>query len=114
MKIYVVRHGLTELNKQKRVNGEIDEPLAPEGLEQARAAISLMPKSIKHIYTSPMIRAKQTAQTLNSKLNLVLIEHQNLTEIKMGSLEELLNDIEHISPHTINLRKLLKRSILAT
>lgn len=30
MEIYVLRHGLTELNKQGKVNGEIDEPLARE------------------------------------------------------------------------------------
>ncbi len=33
-----------------------------------------------------MIRARQTAQTINSTLNLPIIEHLNLTEIKMGAL----------------------------
>lgn len=86
MKVYVIRHGLTELNKKKKVNGEIDEPLASEGIEQAKTATSLLPKTIKHIYSSPMLRAKQTARILNSELNLPIFEHQNLTEIKMGFL----------------------------
>ncbi len=86
MKIFVIRHGLTELNKQKKVNGEIDEPLSAEGFKQAEEAVSLIPQNIKHIYTSPMLRARQTAQTLNSKLNLPLIEHAKITEIRMGSL----------------------------
>jgi broad specificity phosphatase PhoE len=30
MKVYVVRHGMTDMNKQKLVNAQIDEPLSPE------------------------------------------------------------------------------------
>lgn len=86
MKIYVTRHGLTELNKQKKVNGEVDEPLASEGIKQAKAAISLMPASIKHIYTSPMQRARHTAEILNSKLKCSVTIIDELTEIRMGSL----------------------------
>ncbi|MBI4035569.1 histidine phosphatase family protein [Candidatus Daviesbacteria bacterium] len=85
MKVYVIRHGLTELNKKKVVNGQIDEPLALEGIEQARAAISLIPKSIKHLYTSPLQRAQQTAQIINSKLMRPISVQIELTEIHMGS-----------------------------
>lgn len=86
MKIYIIRHGLTELNKQKKVNGQIDEPLAPEGVEQAKAAIPLLPKSIKHIYTSPLLRARQTGEIINSILNHPISFPDELTEIHMGSL----------------------------
>lgn len=86
MKVYCLRHGLTELNKQKRVNGEVDEPLAPEGIEQAKAAISSLPQTIKHIYTSPMQRARETAEILSSKLKCPVTVVDELTEIRMGSL----------------------------
>ncbi|MBI2018087.1 histidine phosphatase family protein [Candidatus Daviesbacteria bacterium] len=86
MKVYVIRHGITELNKAKKVNGQIDEPLAPEGCQQAEAAVSLLPKSIKHIYTSPLLRTKQTAEIINSKLNRPISLQNELTEIHMGSL----------------------------
>lgn len=86
MKTYVTRHGLTELNKKKVVNGQIDEPLAPEGIEQAKAAVALIPISITHIYTSPLLRAKQTAEIINSKLNHPIFLQTELTEIHMGSL----------------------------
>ncbi|MFA5770309.1 MAG: histidine phosphatase family protein [Patescibacteria group bacterium] len=86
MKIYVIRHGLTELNKAKKVNGEIDEPLAKEGIEQAKAIIPLIPKSVKYIYTSPLLRARQTAEIISSKLNLPIYIQGQLTEIHMGSL----------------------------
>lgn len=86
MKIYCLRHGLTELNKKKVVNGQIDEPLAPEGVQQAKIALALIPESITRIYTSPLLRAKQTAEIINSKLNRPLSLQIELTEIHMGSL----------------------------
>lgn len=86
MKIYVIRHGLTELNKKKVLNGQIDEPLASEGLEQAKNAATLVPKTIKYIYTSPMLRAKKTAEVINEELSLSTSSHDGLKEINMGSL----------------------------
>lgn len=104
MKVYVIRHGLTELNKKKKVNGEIDEPLAPEGIQQAKAAIPFLPKSIKHIYTSPLQRAKQTAEIISSELNLRISSPDELTEIHMGSLagnswEEMAEGLELKKKH---------------
>ncbi len=86
MKIYVIRHGLTPLNKKEKVNGQINEPLAPEGIEQAIEAIPLLPKSIRQIYTSPLKRARQTAEIINSKLKRPISVQQELAEIHMGSL----------------------------
>lgn len=86
MKIYVIRHGITKLNKKEIVNGQIDEPLALEGIEQVKTAISLIPESVTHIYTSPLLRARQTAEIINSKLHRPISSHNNLTEIHMGSL----------------------------
>ena len=86
MKIYVIRHGLTGLNKKKLVNGQIDEPLSPEGVEQAKIATNVIPASIQYIYASPLKRAKQTAKIINSKLNRPISLQAELTEIHMGSL----------------------------
>lgn len=86
MRIYVIRHGLTELNKKNIVNGQIDESLAPEGVEQATVALSLLPKSIKYIYTSPLQRAQETAKIINSKLDRPIYVANELTEIHMGVL----------------------------
>lgn len=104
MKIYVIRHGLTELNKAKKVNGEIDEPLIKEGEEQAKAIIALIPKSVKYMFTSPLLRAKQTAEIINSKLNLPIHIQDELTEVHMGSLagkswEEMDNGLELKKKH---------------
>ncbi|HLD87346.1 MAG TPA: histidine phosphatase family protein [Candidatus Nanoarchaeia archaeon] len=81
-----MRHGITPLNQQKRVNGEVDEPLAPEGIEQAKEAVLQIPKSVNVVYSSPLLRAKQTAQIFGMALNLPVVFAQELTEVKMGSL----------------------------
>lgn len=86
MKIYVIRHGTTELNKQKKVNGEIDESLASEGIEQAKTIIPSIPKIVNHIYSSSLLRARQTAEMINSELRLPLSLQSELSEIRMGSL----------------------------
>lgn len=86
MKVFVIRHGLTELNKKQVLNGQIDEPLSKEGMIQAENAISTIPKSVKYIYTSPLLRARHTAEIINSKLNLPLYNHLKITEIHMGSV----------------------------
>ncbi|HLC88394.1 MAG TPA: histidine phosphatase family protein [Patescibacteria group bacterium] len=86
MKIYVIRHGLTPLNKKRILNAQLDEFLTPEGIKQAQASIAIIPKSVKHIYTSSLIRTKQTAKIINEKLNLPISEHDELREIHMGSL----------------------------
>lgn len=103
MKIYVIRHGITELNKKKIVNAEVDEPLAPEGTKQAKALIPIIPKSVIHIYSSPLIRAKQTAEIL-SLGKRPLSFHEELTEIRMGTLagkswENMENGLELKKKH---------------
>lgn len=104
MKIYVIRHGLTELNKAKKVNGEIDEPLIKEGIEQAKAIIALIPKNVKYIFASPLLRAKQTAEIISSKPSLPIYIQDELTEVHMGSLagkswEEMENGLELKKKH---------------
>lgn len=86
MKVYVIRHGRTPLNKKRILNAQLDEFLAPEGIEQAKKAAQLIPSSVKHIYTSSLTRTKQTAKIINEKLNLPISEHDELQEIHMGSL----------------------------
>ncbi len=104
MIFYIIRHGLTPLNKQKKVNGEVDEPLASEGIEQAKAVVPLIPKSVKRIYSSPLLRARQTAEIISSALNLPITVADELTEIRMGSLagkawEEMEDGLELKKKH---------------
>jgi probable phosphoglycerate mutase len=86
MKIYVIRHGQTELNKKGLINGHIDDILAPEGIEQAKNAAPSLPKTIKHIYSSSLSRAMETAKILNEALNLPITFHDELREVNFGIL----------------------------
>ncbi|HMH31227.1 MAG TPA: histidine phosphatase family protein, partial [Methylomirabilota bacterium] len=86
MRIYVARHGLTEMNKLRVANAEIDEPLAPEGIEQAKDAAKSIPKTIRHVYSSPQKRAVQTAKILKPDDSITITEIPDLAEIKMGTL----------------------------
>lgn len=86
MEIFVIRHGQTELNKKGIINGHIDDVLLPEGIEQAKDAAPLLPKTIKHIYSSSLGRAKQTAEIINQVLNVPLTFHNELREVDFGIL----------------------------
>lgn len=86
MKVYVVRHGVTELNKKGIINGHIDDPLAKEGIEQAKAVALILPKTIKRIYSSSLGRAKQTAEIINEQFNVPITFHDELKEVNFGFL----------------------------
>jgi len=86
MKIYVIRHGQTELNKKGIINGHREDPLSPEGIEQAKMAMPSLPKTIKHFYVSSLERTKQTAKILNSELNIPMTFHDELKEVNFGIL----------------------------
>lgn len=86
-KIYAIRHGLTDLNKKGLINGHTDSVLEPEGIEQARMAAQFLPETIKHIYSSSLGRAKQTAEILNERLRAPITLHDELKEVNFGVLE---------------------------
>jgi len=88
MELIIVRHGLTEHNKNGIVNGQLDEPLAKEGKVQARElADRLASKGIEVIYSSPLKRATFTAMPVAERTGkLINIDHR-LIEVSFGSFE---------------------------
>ena len=86
MKIYAIRHGLTEFNKKEIINGQLDEPLSAEGFQQAKNAIDSVPDTVQYIYASSLLRARQTAEVLNVKLKRPVSFHDELQEINLGVL----------------------------
>ena len=81
MLIYLLRHGLTEYNAQKRYQGQRDIPLSPEGLAQLRRA-DIDPKVA---YISTLQRTRQTAEVLFPDAELVPVD--GLKEMCFGSFE---------------------------
>ena len=65
MKIFIVRHGETEWNRTNRFQGISDIPLNKKGKAQAEAlAHALKDEAIDVVYSSPLIRAKETARAI--------------------------------------------------
>ncbi len=90
MQIFLVRHGITEWNQKKKIQGKMDVPLAPEGRKQAREAASFFQdKKIKKTYTSDLSRARETAQIITSPLGIEPVKLRGLREIDMGNWEGL-------------------------
>lgn len=63
MEVILVRHSVTQGNKEKRFVGRLDVPLAPEGETLARETAPLLP-TVEHLYISPMLRCRRTAELL--------------------------------------------------
>ena len=90
-KFFFIRHGRTEWNDQLRYQGATDIPLSADGLGQARCAgIRLSKIKADAILTSPLIRARQTAEAIASfhpALQPLVIPE--LTEVNFGAWEGL-------------------------
>lgn len=62
MKLYIVRHGETQWNKEEVFRGRKDVPLNETGLRQAeRTGAFFSDKKVEAVYSSPLQRARQTA-----------------------------------------------------
>lgn len=88
-KWFFVRHGETEGNKQGVVQGDTDVPLNDTGREQAaRAGERLVKEKVEVIFSSDMIRAKETADIIRAKASVseVIIDDR-LRERYMGKAE---------------------------
>lgn len=88
MKLYITRHGQTDWNANGRLQGQKDIPLNSLGAEQAEVLRDeLADKHFDYIFSSPLSRAYQTAQIINSKHNLDIVCDERIKELNLGKLE---------------------------
>ncbi|MCS3917997.1 histidine phosphatase family protein [Fervidibacter sacchari] len=88
--IYLVRHGQTVWNEEGRLCGSSDVPLSDEGLAQARKlAARLKDIDITAIYSSPLLRARQTAEAIAACHCVEVKVEPDLREIDYGDWEGL-------------------------
>lgn len=88
MKIYLMRHGETKWNKRSKLQGQVDIPLAPKGIEQAEMTSEGM-KDIPfdHIFSSPLKRAYKTAQVVRRDRPIEIVRDDRLKEMSFGTSE---------------------------
>lgn len=84
----LLRHGEAEGNRELRYLGVTDAPLTKLGHEQARKlAIAIRPFGVSAIYSSPLARARDTAQALADDCHLPVTPRDDLREMSFGAWE---------------------------
>ena len=83
--LFLLRHGETAWNCERRVMGNLDVPLTDEGRGQCEAAAELVAGfGLDRIVTSPLKRAAETAAILSRRLGLAVTEDERLVEVRFG------------------------------
>ncbi|MBO5509620.1 MAG: histidine phosphatase family protein [Lachnospiraceae bacterium] len=88
MEIYIVRHGETLWNKEKRLQGSVDIELSDYGRRvAAETGIGLKNTRIDRIYSSPLKRAYVTAELIRGDRDIPIITDNRLRELCFGMYE---------------------------
>jgi probable phosphoglycerate mutase len=92
-RLCLVRHGETEWNAGKRIQGQIDVPLSAHGHSQARATgNTLRDEDLVAIYSSDLARARQTAEAVAHLAQLPVQLEPGLRERHFGLFQGLTYD----------------------
>ena len=88
--LVLVRHGETNWNRERRFQGRADQPLSEAGRDQARELAKLLhDEPVSALYTSPLRRARETAEILAGTFGLQAEPLDALLEIDVGAWEGL-------------------------
>ena len=107
IKLFLVRHGLSSFNAKGLIQGRTDDSfLTDKGYEQAlKAGKALSKIKFNRIYSSPLVRAAETAKTIKKSFNneQEIIFDNNLLEVDLSEwsglkIEEIKNKFPGIYP----------------
>lgn len=88
MILYLIRHGETDLNKQKRLQGQTDIPLNEYGRELARiTGQALREVKFDAVFSSPLFRAVETAEIIMGNRDCPFYTDGRIQEISFGDYE---------------------------
>lgn len=104
--IFLIRHGQTEFNLQRRLQGRMDSPLTALGAEQARRMGEVLKAQVERagdwrVISSPLGRTRRTAEIVCQAMGLAgpIETDDRLMEIDVGGWEGLDGDeIEAMTP----------------
>ena len=89
-RLCIVRHGETAWNAEGRVQGQLDVPLNDAGLAQARCVAAALPAGrFRAIYSSDLVRSRQTAAPSAARLGLEPRLDERLRERHYGIFQSL-------------------------
>jgi broad specificity phosphatase PhoE len=84
--VYLARHGESDWNAANRFQGHSDRPLTELGRKQAHALADLVAaEDVEVIYSSPLIRALETARIVAAPAGLEVTTRDDLREVDTGS-----------------------------
>lgn len=88
MELYIVRHGQTVWNKERRLQGSTDIMLNEDGIRLAKlTGEALKNVFFDKIYSSPLTRAYDTACYIRGDRNIPIIKDERIRELCFGNLE---------------------------
>lgn len=93
-RIILIRHGQTAWNQAERIRGQVDIPLDEVGLAQAEATAARVADEWKPVavYSSPLVRAVQTAQAIARRCNLDIQTVAGINDMNFGQWQGLPYD----------------------
>ncbi len=91
MKLTIVRHGETDWNKVRKIQGQIDIGLNLFGVQQAHTCAKyLANEHFDSVYSSPLSRAYETAKIITAKRDCHISVKDDLQEINMGKWQGMI------------------------
>lgn len=91
--LILVRHGECAGNVEGRFRGRVDFPLNPRGREQAAACAKAMVRmSPSVVYTSPLVRAFDTAAAIAAACSIPVVPEERLNNMSLGEWENRKKD----------------------
>lgn len=112
MKVWLARHGETDWNVRRLMQGTTDTELNENGLAQAaRLGEAMAGKGITHVYTSHLRRANRTGQIVAERIGVPCEVREGLQETGLGEWEgQIWSDICEHSPELTQLWKSDRRN----
>jgi probable phosphoglycerate mutase len=90
LKLFITRHGETEWNVQKRMQGWKNSNLTERGVANAKAlGESLKEIEFNRVYCSPLNRTRHTTELILNGRDIEVVYEENLREIHLGEVEGL-------------------------
>lgn len=103
MKIWIIRHGQTDWNKNKIIQGSKDIELNETGIKQAEEVIPIFNEhNFDLIISSTLKRAMQTAQTISKEKQTEIIYDERLIERSFGNYEGTPTTLDEEPLYNIN------------